>query len=274
MTYMHTPYTKGELRTKYGRNSYSKIYYKLYSSIAQKRKGKLATLILTNSHYSERIIKETMGLSPKVLYPPIDTSLYKSALSKVNSRLDHIVTIARFTWEKNLQMIPELAKRQRNAIFHIAGSVISQESSEVVKFLKRRSSELNVADRVRIQLNPSIRERLEILSRSKVYINTLKEEHFGMSVAEAVSAGLAPVVPNGGGQVEIVPNREYMYRDMDEAVYRIEEWLSKWNPTEAFRLSRTAERFSYDNFKNNLSKLLTNVSAHRSKSRPIKRWIS
>lgn len=263
LSYMHTPYTKEELKTKYERNIFSKTYYRLYSSLDQRMNSKIVTLILTNSHYSERIIKETMGFSPWVLYPPIDTGFYRSALTNVDNRLDHVVTISRFTWEKNLHIIPVLAKRVKNAIFHIAGSVISPESLEVVKFVKRRSSELKVADRVKIHQNPSIRKRLEILSGSKIYINALKEEHFGMAIAEAASAGLAALVPNGGGQLEIVPNQEHVYKDIEEASQLIDEWLSKWSPAKAYQFSHNAEKFSYENFRRNLSMLLTRVAANK-----------
>jgi glycosyltransferase involved in cell wall biosynthesis len=261
LSYMLTPYTKEQLSAKYASTA-SKFYYKMYLTMLRKLKHSLRTLILTDSNYSKKIIEETMGLRSRVLYPPVDYALYRQALRKQH-RLDHIVTVGRLTWEKNFRIIPEIACRVKNAVFDISGSIVSPESIEVLKFIKRRSSELNVSNRVRVHLNPSTAERLNILEKCKVYINCWKGEYFGIAVAEALSAGLATIVPDGGGQLEIAPSSEYVYHDLDEAAVLIKKWLQRWNPAQALRLSRAAERFGLENFKTELKKILTHLTRVR-----------
>jgi len=251
--YMHTPLTKDELSAKYQRNALSRLYYKVYASMAKKAKRKLKTLILTNSYYSKRIIDDTFGLLSKVIYPPIDTKFYKRALNENGNRQNYVVTVARLTRERNLEIIPELAQRVKGAIFHIIGSTVLPEASEVIKSIKKKALELNVADKVKIHTNLPSMLRLKIMAKSKVYLNTLREEHFGMAIAEAMSAGLAPIVPNDGGQVEIVPSSEYLYHDLEEAALKIEEWLSKWTPERGLQLSQAAEKFSYERFKREIN---------------------
>lgn len=261
LSYMLAPYTKEQLAAKYSRTA-SEFYLRMYLSILQRMKRILRTLILTDSYYAKRVIEETLGVYSMVLYLPVNYEFYKQALRR-ERRLDHVVTVGRLTWEKNFGIIPEIAKRVKNAIFHIIGSIVSTESSQLIQYIERRSRELNVSNRIMIHLNTSTEDRLSILEKCKVYINCWRGEYFGIAVAEALSAGLAPVVPNDGGQVEIVPSPEHIYRDVEEAASRTQEWLSKWSPAKAFQLSQKAKRFSYENFRRNLSKLLTNVTAYK-----------
>jgi glycosyltransferase involved in cell wall biosynthesis len=264
---MLSPLTKEQLTAKYSTAS-SKFYLAMYKFIFQRMKFLLRTLILTDSHYAKRIIEETIGAYSKVLYPPVNCELFKQALAKEH-RQNNVVTVGRLTWEKNFGIIPEIANRVKSAVFHIVGSIVSEESLQLIRYIKRRSIELNLGHRIKIHLDPSTKERLNIMEKCKVYINCWKGEYFGIAVAEALSAGLAPVVPNDGGQVEIVPSPEHIYRDIDEAASRTEEWLSNWSPTRAFHLSQKAEKFSHDNFRRNLSDLLTNLAVHKNDGKLI-----
>ncbi len=263
LSYMLTPYTKEQLRAKYA-SATSRFYHKIYLSVFEKMKHSLKTLILTDSRYAKKLIEETMGLYSRVLYPPVDYDLYRQALRRKH-RLDHVVAVGRLTWEKNFGIIPEIAGRVRNAVFDISGSIVSQESIELIRYIKRRSSELNVSDRVRIHYNPSTAQRRSILEKCKVYINCWKGEYFGIAVAEALSAGLASIVPDGGGQVEIVPGPGFIYHDLDEAASLISQWLERWSPTEAARLSQTAEKFGLKSFKKELEAILRDVAVSRGK---------
>lgn len=264
---MLSPLTKEQLAAKYSTAS-SRFYLAMYRSLFQKMKFMLRTLILTDSHYAKRIIEETTGAYSMVLYPPVNCELFRQALAKENRRND-VVTVGRLTWEKNFGIIPEIAKRVKNAVFHIVGSIVSEESHQLIRYIKRRSIELNLGNRIKIHLDPSTKERLSILEKCKVYVNCWKGEYFGIAVAEALSAGLAPVVPNDGGQVEIVPGPEHFYMGINEAASRTEEWLSKWSPTEAFQLSQKAEKFSHENFRRHLSDLLTNLAAYKNERNTI-----
>jgi glycosyltransferase involved in cell wall biosynthesis len=261
LSYLLTPYTKEQLAAKYA-STFPRFYHRVYLSLFQRMKRTLGTLIVTDSNYSKRIIEETMAVPSVVLYPPVDYELYRQALRK-RQRLDHVATVGRLTWEKNFGIIPEIAKGVKNALFHIVGSIVSTESLELIQYIRRRSVELDVADRIKIHLNPSTAERFSILEKCKVYINCWRGEYFGIAVAEALSAGLAPIVPNDGGQVEIVPSSEHIYHDLDEAACLTNGWLEKWSPTVAAQLSQSAERFGLESFKTELKKILKEVTEKR-----------
>jgi glycosyltransferase involved in cell wall biosynthesis len=58
----------------------------------------------------------------------------------------------------------------------------------------------------------------KLLKKSKYFIHTRKNEHFGISIAEAIAAGCIPLVHNSGGQKEIVPLDELRFDSIDEAI--------------------------------------------------------
>ena len=54
------------------------------------------------------------------------------------------------------------------------------------------------------------------MQESKVYFHPMTGEHFGMTVVEAMAAGLIPVVPNDSGPAEFVP-QEYQFNTIEQA---------------------------------------------------------
>ncbi|MEM2058594.1 MAG: glycosyltransferase family 4 protein [Nitrososphaerota archaeon] len=256
ITYLHTPPTKDELDAKYSRGMHTKLYYKLYKYLTDKKLKKLKTKVLTNSEYSRRIIQETLGIDSQVVYPPVDTELY-SKLAANKSRNNVVLTVGRYTWERKLDLIADLAFLVPEAEFYIVGNTIMKYACEVITFIKSKAERLGVSNRVHIHVDVLLKDKMDLMSKAKVYVNTLRDEHFGIAVAEAMSAGMVPIVPNSGGQCEIVPSKEFTYENIEEAADLIRKWLNDWNPSIAKRLSLAAEKFSYSRFKNEIGELLS-----------------
>jgi len=118
------------------------------------------------------------------------------------------------------------------------------------------------------------------MGKSKVYLHPLAGEPFGISVAEAMAAGLIPVVPHVGGNSEFVPER-YHYSKLEQASEIIRNALSscfsdtynnnnnkkKMTTTTSYianvseqelrlKISNLVLKFSTDNFKINLKKII------------------
>ncbi|ELY84389.1 group 1 glycosyl transferase [Natrinema gari JCM 14663] len=80
----------------------------------------------------------------------------------------------------------------------------------------------------------------------------MDHEHFGMAVGELAAGGTIPFVPNGGGQREIVHEREeLLYESADEAVEKIDHVLSDPELRRELRdqLGDIEERFGRKRFK-------------------------
>jgi glycosyltransferase involved in cell wall biosynthesis len=148
--------------------------------------------------------------------------------------------------------VPFIAEKVKNGRFVIIGSI---ESYSYYKHLVRLIKSLRVEDRVRILPNASEWQKIELLRRAKIYLHPMKYEHFGISVVEAMAAGLIPVVHRSGGPwTDIVEFGKYGFgfRDEDEAISIIENTL-ELKGTELDNLqSRIVTRsqdFSYTKFK-------------------------
>ncbi len=56
--------------------------------------------------------------------------------------------------------------------------------------------DLGLADYIRFEINASLDTLLYIMRESSVYFHPMIGDHFGVSVVEAIAAGLIPVVPD------------------------------------------------------------------------------
>ena len=71
--------------------------------------------------------------------------------------------------------------------------------------------------RIKFTSNATNKELIDAMATSSIYLHTMKGEHFGVSIVEAMAAGLIPIVPSYGGCSEIAP-KEYLYDTHEDAV--------------------------------------------------------
>jgi glycosyltransferase involved in cell wall biosynthesis len=79
------------------------------------------------------------------------------------------------------------------------------------------------------------------MHKCSVYFHPKPAEHFGISIVEAMSAGLVPVVPNTGGQTEFVPSK-YQFRTLEDAAQIISSAFDV-SCSERHAISYSATRF-------------------------------
>lgn len=58
---------------------------------------------------------------------------------------------------------------------------------------------MKIEDTIEFMLNKSFDEILKLFAQSKVAIHTMKEEHFGISIVEMMSAGLITIAHDSAG---------------------------------------------------------------------------
>jgi len=245
VSYVHYPLLKRvESELPYIRN---KIYFYPYRSFLNFRRGDINhKLIVANSKFTAEAVKVEFGVDSHILYPPVSSDMLNHNETDLNGQRDNTVTtIARISEDKNLKIIPYIAKLTgKEMSFTIAGLL---NSKEVLNSLLRLIKELKVSEKVKILTNVK-RDRLrEILLNSKVYLHPTVNEHFGISIVEAMSSGCLPLVHDSGGPREFV-TQDLRYKSIEEAAEKVEEAVHGWSPTKARRISKIAERFSENNF--------------------------
>jgi glycosyltransferase involved in cell wall biosynthesis len=83
-----------------------------------------------------------------------------------------------------------------------------------------------------------------LLCTHRYGLNTKHEEHFGMSVAEYVAAGMVAFAPDSGGQREILDERgDRLFDSVPEAVTLVSDAVADGD-----RPSTPRDRFGRDRF--------------------------
>jgi glycosyltransferase involved in cell wall biosynthesis len=250
--------------TLWGSRGFKRISRLAYSYLISKLcKSGGPKLILTNSSWTAKWVLKAYGniASISVLHPPVDVK-YFSEVSNKYPREKIIITISRFTPEKNLDLIVDLAKKIPNYEFIIAGST-SKYSGSVIRDILIRAKKLGIKN-LKIYTNLPKDKLRELLSEARYYLHPPFPEHFGISVVEAMSAGCIPIVYRDGGVWYDVVSKvadTLGYNTIDEIV-RIVEFLDNNEDTHMRlreRSIKVSKFFSYDNFKHKLLQHVNNA---------------
>ncbi|MFW5900809.1 MAG: glycosyltransferase, partial [Halodesulfurarchaeum sp.] len=201
--------------------------------------------LLANSAWTADSVETIYEVRPDVLHPPVGP--VDEGLSW-EQRENGILIVGRLAPDKRVLegifIVDQLRDRGHPVHLHIVGSAPRQ-------YRPYSSRIASVADqRAYVTLERDVsRERLEALLGTHRYGLNLKwDEHFGMSVAEYVKAGMIAFAPDGGGQREILDGRsDRLFESIPAAVDRIEASLERDD-----RPSLPRDRFDRDRFKSSI----------------------
>ncbi len=258
LIYLHFPTFLMSSTARYASNKYRKsffwrAYFKPYSLITQslaRRAITRSSLILTNSEFSRKAIREAFeDVHPYVLYPPVDTKRFSHAYSQpINAREAKVLVVARFSPEKQIENAITVAHLLGGSIkFHIVGS-LTPANRQYFKMLQNMIETYGLTQTVTLTPNASNEELIDAMSSSMMYFHTMIGEHFGVSIVEAMAAGLVPIVPSYGGCSEIVPSG-YQYRTLEEAAQHIAKNAKIVDDEKRMQMHDIARQFSPENFK-------------------------
>ena len=90
-----------------------------------------------------------------------------------------------------------------------------------------------------------------------IYLHTMHGEHFGISIIEAMAAGLVPIVPSYGGCSEIVP-LNYQYKEIEDAANYILKCINNYNPKQE-NIHNIAKNFSSCEFRKKLQDYIKQI---------------
>jgi glycosyltransferase involved in cell wall biosynthesis len=224
-------------------------YKILLTSKNSRDEGKIA---MACSKFSARRIEKATGLQVNVLYPPV-SNFFRTKDVTSKFRKNVAVTVSRFSKEKNLEFVPQIAKLIRgDLLFIIAGRC---DSKDVLDSILEPVRKLKISDRVKVIPNIARNRLRDILCTSKVYLHTRQNEPFGVSIIEAMSSGCIPVVPDSGGPREFVPGY-WRYRTIEEAASVVENAVFEWSPKTAEEFVQSTNRFSQERFSSDFLRIM------------------
>ncbi len=208
-----------------------------------------------NSNYTIKISSKLfplLNIQPdimKVVYIPVE-SKNKLDLSLKNKNL--VVSIGRIDIRKNYEALFKIADKLKNYSFVIAGALNKGDETYYSNLIK------NKPDNVEIRANINEEDKIALLKKAAIYLHLNRREHYGISILEAMSYGLVPVVPESGGPWEdIIEHGRYGYgfNTIDEAVEQIKNIDFDIIKT----IIDSMDRFSFKNFYYNMDNFVEEV---------------
>lgn len=203
------------------------------SVLADPWKRRRYDAVVCNSEFTKNELDPQLGVGAVVIYPPVQRIPVQAGVK----RSKQILSVGRFTSyfqaKKQEVLINAFRQGYKNGVFRgweliLAGGLISSDQ-EYFDNLSRLVADIPV----RLMANITNDELIRLYQTSMVYwhaagygeTNPANMEHFGITTAEAMGAGVVPVVFGAGGQLEIVTDNVngVIWRTPEELIAKTKE---------------------------------------------------
>ncbi len=216
---------------------------------------------LVNSDWISGEVKARYpGIATRTVYPPVSGRFPEVPWER---KEPGFLCIGRISPEKEIVKVIEVLDRVRRQVpglhLHIVGNPDDPPYFQTISRLAA-----TMASWIHLDLDLPRASLLDLISRHRFGIHGMEEEHFGMAMAEMITAGSLVFAPDSGGQREIIGQRpELLYRDPDEAVAKIVQVLRSPERQSSLRayLGTRAERFSCDRFMAEIRQIVAELGA-------------
>lgn len=221
---------------------------RLWSRIAAPDRAELAAAdvsLLANSAWTADVVADVYGVRPTVLHPPVDPIPCDRDWS---DREDGLVVVGRLAPDKRaldaVELVEEVRDRGHDLHLHLVGSA----PRAYRRYAERVAAAADARPYVSLERDVS-RARLERLLCAHKYGANMKErEHFGMSVAEYVAAGMVAFAPASGGQREVLGRRDdRLFDSIAEAVALVARAVEADDPP-----ALPPDRFARERFRSSI----------------------
>jgi alpha-1,2-mannosyltransferase len=216
--------------------------------------------LLAVSNFTRSFVRDLWHRDSTTLYPPCPVDLYEDLNGP---KKDLVITVGRISPEKRMEIFLEIARRLPRLRFAIIGSVAQDQ--ELYYRRLREHSPTNVSFTI-----APLRKARDIMADAKIYVHSAKNEHFGITIVEAMAGGCVPVVNDSGGPREIVSTDVgCRWKTLEEAVSQISALTNDdaRRRTLSEAAASSSKRFGPDAFESGLKKVLTRYESPESENR-------
>jgi glycosyltransferase involved in cell wall biosynthesis len=218
------------------------------------RSAQTVDQFVVNSKNVQQRVEKFYRRDSVVVYPPVDTEKFIKA-SKQYPKEDYFLIASRLVGAKGLEEAA-IAAKELGFKLKIAGGDAGY--SQIGAKLKQLGG-----DQIEMLGRVSDEQLAQLYAQAKGFIALARQEDFGMTVVEAMAAGTPVIAFNGGGFKEtVVDGKTGILIDgtdvqtLKSAIKRFEavNWKTKG-------LQSWAEKFSVENFKQGISKVVKQTVA-------------
>ncbi|WP_049986072.1 glycosyltransferase family 4 protein [Halobellus rufus] len=216
---------------------------RLWSRLAGPDRGSFEDVtMLANSSWTADVFAGVYGVEPTVVHPPVDPI---EPQADWDDREDGVVVVGRIAPDKRIldavEVVDGVRERGHDVHLHVVGAAPRSYRQYADRV------EAAAAERPYVTVERDVpRARLEeLLGAHKYGLNLKPREHFGMSVAEYVAAGMIAFAPDSGGQREILGGRDdRLFGSVDEAIGLLGAAIERDQPPET-----PSDRFGRSRFR-------------------------
>jgi glycosyltransferase involved in cell wall biosynthesis len=244
--------------SKYEKSLFWKMYYTPYKAILKHSLENVKAELLAVSRFTKWRLKKFAGMESKVVYPPVDIKKFSVVFG--NGKRDGVISIGRFTPEKDHILQLKMAEKLPNVTFRLCGSAKTPYYLRWFKHIKAKAEEKGLKN-VEFYPNIPISDLIKLIGKSKIFIHTMRYEDFGLTTCEAIAGGCIPCVIDSGGQKESVLFKELRFRNIKQAVSIIQQ-INTMSETDLaslrIKLFAHVKQFDEQNFKKNMLDVIFN----------------
>lgn len=231
--------------------------------------ARAAGMILANSNWSKELLRRRHGIDSRVVYPPV--TMRATSVPR-ERKLRRFVCLGRILPEKRIELVIEILKavrsRGHDVVLHIIGDTRETAYGGDIEQLCHAEGSWIVLEGRRFGDS-----KARLLAESAYAIHACNGEAFGIAVAEMITAGCIPFVPEEGGPAEIVErNPALIYKSTQEAVEKIVRVLDDHELEVRLRrcMDERAKTFSQEAFVGKVRGIVAQFVEHMmSSSAPI-----
>lgn len=166
-----------------------------YNRHLQRKHARHAGVVLCNSQNTKKRLVKYLNIQAKVVHPPVDTQIFK-----FQSTGDYWLSVNRMIPHKRVELQIEAFRKLPQERLVIVGSF--EHARQFTKYRQKIYARLPPNVTLLNHLNE--KELAKLYANCRGFITTSKDEDFGMTAIEAMSAGKAVIAPNEGGYKESI----------------------------------------------------------------------
>lgn len=176
-----------------------------------------SNVTLVNSAWTGRLLSARHGIDAITLNPPIAGTFPDVPWTE---RDFAFACVGRIAPEKRIESVIEILEEVRRDHPGLRLRVIGNADDR--SYLSRLKATVGAhGSWISLDLDVSRETLVHALTRCRFGIHGMRDEHFGMAVAELARAGTIPFAPNSGGPVDILRDGRLLYDSKSDAVAKI-----------------------------------------------------
>jgi len=199
----------------------------------------LVDVILSNSKFTQRIMRKVFGFKSYVCYPSIDLKFFKPAK---NSKRSFFFSIQRINWQKRVELQVEAFKDLDETLIIAGGPLEGYDYN-----LKRLCEDV---PNVKYIGGITDRQARWYMQNAKAVIQTGYYEDFGLVPVESLACGTPAIVMDEGGFKETIHSSKLGIRIKRPYIENLKNAIKNFD-VEKYKpqvLRKEAEKYSYERF--------------------------